>query len=298
MAQISDLKKLMNVGKATLADLQILGINSVAELAQADPDELYLRLQYLTAKAHDPCVWDVFAAIIEQARTGKAQPWWTYTPTRKARQTAGSFPVYQKTQSNVIAAYEKIAHWFVEHRDESLMEKPYLDRLIQAIPKAGSILDLGCGNGEPIARYCDARGLKITGIDGSQTMIAWCRERFPNQTWLIANMSTLALAQQFDAIIAWHSFFHLEHSVQRAMFERFANHLNPGGMLLFTSGTEFGESWSNNGGEELYHASLSTQEYRSLLSRHCFEIVLHKPVDPNCGNATIWLAQYRPSSVF
>jgi nucleotidyltransferase/DNA polymerase involved in DNA repair len=77
------LLKLMNLGKATYKDLELLGISSVAELALADPDELYKRLQQLTGMYHDPCVWDVFAAIIHEAKTGEKTRWWEWTKVRK-----------------------------------------------------------------------------------------------------------------------------------------------------------------------------------------------------------------------
>ena len=87
----SELLTLKNVGQATYEDLSQLGIQSIAELAQADPDELYIKLQRLTNRKHDPCVWDVFAAIIHEARTGEKQPWWEWTKVRKNRQKNGTF---------------------------------------------------------------------------------------------------------------------------------------------------------------------------------------------------------------
>ena len=81
----SELLNLMNVGKATLKDLHALGIYTTEQLALSDPDELYERLQRITAQKHDPCVWDVFAAIIHEAKTGEKLPWWHWTAIRKAR---------------------------------------------------------------------------------------------------------------------------------------------------------------------------------------------------------------------
>ena len=81
----------MNVGTATYKDLQLLEINSIQQLADACADELYIRLQRITGRAHDPCVWDVFAAAITEARTGKKQPWWELTKIRKKRQLEGTF---------------------------------------------------------------------------------------------------------------------------------------------------------------------------------------------------------------
>lgn len=75
----------MNVGPATQKDLTLLGITTKTQLANSDPDELYERLQKLTGSKQDPCVWDVFAAIIHEAQTGEKKPWWHWTPIRKAR---------------------------------------------------------------------------------------------------------------------------------------------------------------------------------------------------------------------
>jgi len=80
-----ELLSLKNVGKATFKDLEILGITSIRQLSTADPDELYARLQTLTGQKHDPCVWDVFAAIIHEAKTGEKTPWWQWTKVRKNR---------------------------------------------------------------------------------------------------------------------------------------------------------------------------------------------------------------------
>jgi len=84
-----ELMGLANVGPATRQDLHRLGIETISELAQHDADDLYLRLNALTGQLHDPCVWDVFAAAIHQARTGEATQWWRWTPERKRRQAAG-----------------------------------------------------------------------------------------------------------------------------------------------------------------------------------------------------------------
>ena len=87
------LVELRNIGKAMMADFDMLGITSVQQLAGQDVDELYLRLCRLTASRHDPCVHDTFAAAIHQAKTGEAFNWWAFTPLRKARQHAGTFPL-------------------------------------------------------------------------------------------------------------------------------------------------------------------------------------------------------------
>jgi hypothetical protein len=79
------LMKIPNIGKSMADDLMSLGINSVADLAKQEPDELYLRLCQQTKSRQDPCVWDTFAAAIHFAKTGEAKKWWDYSEDRKKR---------------------------------------------------------------------------------------------------------------------------------------------------------------------------------------------------------------------
>jgi predicted RecB family nuclease len=86
-----ELMNFANVGPAIRADLHALGIDTAAALAKAEPDELYIRLCALTGTRQDPCVWDVFAAVVHEARTGEKTKWWAWTKERKKRQSAGTF---------------------------------------------------------------------------------------------------------------------------------------------------------------------------------------------------------------
>ena len=84
------LQDLANVGPATLADLHALGIRTVAQLARRDAIVLYESLCKRTRTRHDPCVIDVFMAIIHQAKGGKPTPWWKFTVRRKRLMGSGN----------------------------------------------------------------------------------------------------------------------------------------------------------------------------------------------------------------
>jgi SAM-dependent methyltransferase len=202
-----------------------------------------------------------------------------------------------EAQERITGLYEQhAAAWDrVRGRDPHL-EKPWLDRFIATLPEQASILDLGCGSGQPIACCLVAAGFSVTGIDSSETMIKLCRARLPAHHWLVGDMRELALGRAFGGIIAWHSMFHLGASQQRAMFPRLAAHLGPGGVLMFTSGDAEGERIGEWEGEPLFHASLAPQEYEALLRENGFCSIERKLVDPDCGGACVWLAQMRPAS--
>lgn len=197
-------------------------------------------------------------------------------------------------RENVFEVYDKIAEWFSENRYSGLMEKSYLDKMTALLNKRATILDLGCGTGKPILEYLFSNKLEVTGIDASHKMIEIARKNFPTVELILEDMRKLSLNKKFDALIAWHSFFHLPAEDQRKMFDIFAIHLNPKGILLFTSGAEKGEVWGLNSGENLFHASLNTAYYQSLLTANNFEVLEHKINDESCGGATVWMAQYNP----
>ncbi|KAA1250631.1 methyltransferase domain-containing protein [Mycobacterium simiae] len=190
----------------------------------------------------------------------------------------------------VIDIYQQhAASWSHDRRD--LLEKIWLDRLLNLLPANSQVLDLGCGTGVPIAHYLIDRGCRVTGVDASTAMIARCVSRFPTHEWHVADIRNLALNRKFDAILAWDSFFHLPQADQRRMFAAFQQHAAPGAALMFTSGTSAGELIGTYQGEPLYHASLDAAEYRALLHGNGFEVVTHVVEDPGCGHHTIWLAR-------
>ena len=79
------LQRMPNVGPAVAYDLLRLGVRCPEDLTGKDPDALYEELGRLDGVRHDPCVRDVFAAVIDHAETGEATPWWYFTPERKSR---------------------------------------------------------------------------------------------------------------------------------------------------------------------------------------------------------------------
>lgn len=194
---------------------------------------------------------------------------------------------------NIIDLYERRAHEWVgdRSREKVFIEKAWLDRFCALLQAGGTVLDLGCGPGKPMAYYLLASGFDVCGVDSSPTMISLARGSFPEREWIVADMRALALGRRFDGIMAWDSFFHLKHSDQRQMFPIFRAHAKPGAPLLFTSGPQHGEGIGSFRGEPLYHASLAPAEYRALLDANDFAVVAERLEDPDCGGHSVWLAR-------
>lgn len=192
--------------------------------------------------------------------------------------------------------YERRASDYDRDRGRSLQERDWLDRFLEGVPSGGTVLDLGCGMGEPIAAHVMSAGRTVIGVDTSPSLIAIARARLPNAEWMAADMRTLALDVKANGLLAWDSFFHLTPDDQRRMLDVFARHAAEGARLMFTSGPAEGVSLGTYHAETLYHASLSPEEYRSLLAAHGFVVDAFVADDPSCGGHTIWLATFNGAS--
>lgn len=187
--------------------------------------------------------------------------------------------------------YERHAHAFDAARRGQFVERPWLDRFCTPLSRGASILDLGCGAGEPIARHLIDRGFALTGVDISERMIALARVRFGRHHWIRSDMRAHAPGHQFTGVLAWDSLFHLPHDDQAAMIAKIASWLDPGGVLLFNTGPARGEAIGCQFGEELYHASLEPAEYRTLFAEHGLIETAFAPEDTQCGGRSVWLAR-------
>lgn len=88
------LKDLTSVGRAVLADFELLGISSVAELKRRSPQRMYDELCRLKQQRLDPCCLDVFVAAVAQAKDPnlpvEQRQWWFYSKQRKKKGTVQS----------------------------------------------------------------------------------------------------------------------------------------------------------------------------------------------------------------
>lgn len=200
-------------------------------------------------------------------------------------------PAAMSGPEDILPTYERVGPAYAAQRDRSLFERHWLDRILAEAPGQPQVLDIGCGGGAPIATYLTEQGAKVTGVDGAAAMVAVFRETLPAATAHVADMRRLDLGQQFDAVIAINSFFHLSPDDQRAMFPIFAAHLRPHGLLWFTSGPEAGERIGAVEGAPVYHSSLDPAEFRELMAANGLQVLTYAPEDPQTRGHTLWLAR-------
>lgn len=175
-------------------------------------------------------------------------------------------------------------------RDGSLAAgaKAWLERFMMSLPRGGVILDLGCGAGEPIARYLIDHGFRIVGIDLSETRIDLARVRFPDETWLIDDMRRVEIDAQFDGVLAWNCLSQLPHADQDAMIARAAAWMKPDGRLLFNAKAADTQTLDGFRPGSRFRDDLETADYGDALARRGLIEMAH---DAACDGAAVWLAR-------
>lgn len=87
-------------------------------------------------------------------------------------------------------------------RNVSTKLMPALDSLVlEFLPRGASVLDLCCGTGTIAAAMC-RRGLRVTGLDGSDDMVRFARRNAPRAQFVVGDARRFAFNKQFDAVIS------------------------------------------------------------------------------------------------
>lgn len=95
-----------------------------------------------------------------------------------------------------------------------------------------SVLDAGCGTGR-VARELARRGLDVAGLDIDPEMLGTAREKAPEIEWHLADLATVELHRQFDAIVmAGNVMIFLAPGTEAQVVANLARHLAPGGWLV------------------------------------------------------------------
>ena len=174
----------------------------------------------------------------------------------------------------------------------------WLAALRNRLPFVGSVLDLGCGCGVPVARSLAEAGHSVTGVDISEVQIERARRLVPDGTFIRADAATLSFpAESFDAVVCLYALFHLPRSLQPGLLQRLASWLRPSGWLLAIVGQEDWTGTEDNwlGGQTPMWWSVATAAtYRGWIEEAGLDITEQGFVPEDDGGHALFWAQ-RPS---
>jgi len=95
-----------------------------------------------------------------------------------------------------------------------------------------TVLDAGCGTGR-VAIELARHGVDVVGVDVDPSMIAEARGRAPRLTWVLAELSTVALGRVFDVVVlAGNVPLFCPIDVRAALVTACAAHVSAGGAMV------------------------------------------------------------------
>jgi SAM-dependent methyltransferase len=142
----------------------------------------------------------------------------------------------------------------------------------RTLPRAATVLDLGCGPGVPISQVLIERGFLVHGVDASPTMVAAFHDRFPDVPVECAAVEDSDFfGKEFDAVVAVGLFFLLDEQAQLQLIEKIAGALRSGGHLLFTAPRQIC-SWTD-GMTDRTSFGLGLDAYREALQKQGLSLI-------------------------
>lgn len=170
--------------------------------------------------------------------------------------------------------YDQMAEAYANER-HFLRSDKYLRKLEQVIPRQASILDLGCGNGLPVAENLLKKGYLVTGLDISPVQIKAARKNCPRGEFLAADLLELKPHEySVEAIVAFYSIFHLPRKKHLKFLQTLNTFLPIGGWLLITMGDKDFEGFHRLHGVKMWSSHYDPVKNSFLVSEAGFEIEL------------------------
>ena len=116
-----------------------------------------------------------------------------------------------------------------------------LDRLMERLPGGCTVLDLGCGPGDPVARRLTERH-RVVAVDVSAGQLAVARRNAPHAMLVQADVTSFAVRPgSMDAVVCCYVTGHLPPDAHAPLFAAVARWLRPQGLFLTTAPLEPGD---------------------------------------------------------
>lgn len=181
--------------------------------------------------------------------------------------------------------YDHIAtQWHANGRGAEYVARVlgYIDQILYDLPLCATLLDLGCGTGQPIACHIIKRGFQVVGVDHSREMLKIAANVVPEARLIQGDMAELEFREKFAAIVAWDSVFHLKREQHPAIFRKLAQTLELGGRLLLSvGGSESAGFTSEMFGQTFFYSGYAPDVTRQLLEAEGFTLELWEFDDPS-----------------
>ena len=203
----------------------------------------------------------------------------------------------------VRAGYNALSHAYRADLADEGIQRQYAEWLSLVRDRAcagGDVLDLGCGNGIPAAKWLSDNGFRVTGVDLSDTMVERARELVPGATFLRGDVTKVDEVNfgesTFDAVVTFYALIHVPVTDQPDVIARAARWVRPGGLFVATVGPTAWTGTESNwlgGGADMWWSHPGAATYRGWIESAGLAIDDERFVSEGTGGHTLFVATRR-----
>lgn len=141
----------------------------------------------------------------------------------------------------VRAGYDEIGESYHSCSHASPVRIGLVQQVLDRLAAGSTILDLGCGPGDPATRLLSERH-RVLGVDLSMVQLQLARRLAPLASLVQADLADVSFAPaSVDAVVSFYALGHLSATEHEPLIRRIASWLRPGGLLLTSAPLSPGE---------------------------------------------------------
>ncbi|MFI8305998.1 class I SAM-dependent methyltransferase [Streptomyces sp. NPDC085927] len=108
--------------------------------------------------------------------------------------------------------------------------------LLERLPPAARVLDVGSGTGRPTAATLAAAGHRVLGVDVSPVMVEIASRQVPDAEFRCGDIREMPVGDgSFDAVCLYFALLQMSRAEQSGLLRRLARVLRPGGLFALAT---------------------------------------------------------------
>lgn len=190
-----------------------------------------------------------------------------------------------------IETYDDNLDAYIQSTGHITME-PVIDRLISYL-SGDDVLSIGCGFGKDEKMFVE-KGIAISGIDLSSTMIKEADRRVPSGSFYMMDMRKLSFPDEsFDGVYCCASIHHLAREDAPGALSEMCRVLRDDGAMFIMVKEGTGEECRMLGSGEVWETFYVEDEFEDMLDTAGFDIIKKQfALSPTDNNQKRWLKYF------
>jgi ubiquinone/menaquinone biosynthesis C-methylase UbiE len=171
--------------------------------------------------------------------------------------------------------YDQVAQDYARLEGETEWPRMrWLRKLLNRLEPGSSVLDLGCGSGDP-ADIEISKEHKVTGVDISQAQINLARQNVPTGHFTHGDAGSVEFQEaHFDAVVSFYTLEHVPRREHETILQRIYQWLRDGGFLLVSiEAGDFDDVMGEWLGVPMFISCFDPETMKQLVTKSGFEIL-------------------------